>query len=102
MKTILLCFLVLLFISCVSSSQNTAKNTPNNSRTFTKINNVKFKDIDKNNDKIINKEELEAYQDCNNPDSATPLYVILFVCGFTSLMCLLPKTCSFIKKKIKK
>ena len=88
--------------SCMTTSQSFTSKTPNSNATYSKLKGIKIEDVDKNDDKVIDKKELEAYQHRNSPDSTTPLYVILFICGFTSLMCLLPKTCSFIKKKIKK
>ena len=88
--------------SCMTTSQSFTPKTSNSRAAHSKLNNIKIEDVDKNNDKVIDKEELEAYQHRNSPDSSTPLYVILLICGLTSLVCLLPKTYSFVKKKIKK
>ena len=98
LKHILIIFCIFFPIGCVTTPHTPSSNI----KTFSNLKHVELEDIDKNDDKVIDKDELEAYQHCNSPDSSTPLYVILFICGFTSLMCLLPKTCSFIKKKIKK
>ena len=73
-----------------------------NKSTFSQLKGLTVKDLDKNKDNFIDSNELKSYQECASTDSSTPLYVILTIFGFTGLICILPKSCSYIKKKIKK
>ena len=89
--------LCLLFLSgCVSVPPI------DNKSTFSQFKKIDIKSLDKNNDNVIDKQELESYQECNTPDSSTPLYVTLSICILTILACFLPKGAAFVKNKIKK
>lgn len=103
-KIILMALLIFLPCGCISSIANKIKkpSPPPNNRSFTQIKNVDIKDIDTNKDNVIDKDELKAFQDNNTPDSTSPLYVIILISLFTFVMCILPKSCSLIKKKLKK
>ena len=95
-KSITIVFFLLLLSGCFSVSKIDNKSTPSQLKSIT------VKDLDKNKDNVIDSNELKAYQECSSPDSSTPLYVMLIICGFTGLMCILPKCGSYIKNKIKK
>ena len=101
LKFVIILVFLLLLSGCFSVSQ-TSSGAPSNSKIFSQFKDVELKDIDINKDNVIDKKELQLYQNKKSIDSLTPIYIISLICGSTIFVCFMPKLFSFVKNKIKK
>ena len=94
---------ILLINNNVSSAISFFLNSSKpNVKIFSQFKDVELQDIDINKDNVIDKKELQLYQNKKSIDSLTPIYIISLICGFTIFVCFMPKLFSFVKNKIKK